>query len=260
MIDFHNHVLPNVDDGPKHLEESLSMLINAHNQGITDVVQTVHFQHPKMEGKNIDYDYLQEKIKKLELEINKHELDIKIHLSAEVFYLPNLSEIADNKFFYFGNDRFMLIEFSSTIFPMNYEKEIYKIQNIGVKPIIAHPERYRFVQNDLGVLDKWLAKDYILQLDAGSFLGLFGKKTKEIAYKIIDNYGLHLIGSDAHNNKRRNFCLLDAYNSLEKKYTIELVNKLKDNAKLLLSGIKPELIQIKQNNSLLNVIKTKLGL
>ena len=47
MIDFHNHVLPNVDDGPKTIEESIEMLKLASNQGITDVVNTVHFQHPK---------------------------------------------------------------------------------------------------------------------------------------------------------------------------------------------------------------------
>ena len=55
MIDFHNHVLPNVDDGPKTIEESIEMLKLASNQGITDVVNTVHFQHPKMDNKNRDY-------------------------------------------------------------------------------------------------------------------------------------------------------------------------------------------------------------
>ena len=57
MIDFHNHILPDVDDGPKVLSESLDMLRHASSQGITEVVQTVHFQHPKMEGKNVDYDF-----------------------------------------------------------------------------------------------------------------------------------------------------------------------------------------------------------
>ena len=54
MIDFHNHILPDVDDGPKIIEESLEMLKFAEKQGITDVVNTVHFQHPKMDGKNVD--------------------------------------------------------------------------------------------------------------------------------------------------------------------------------------------------------------
>ena len=48
MIDFHNHILPSVDDGSKSIDMTLSMLKHAENQGITDVVNTVHFQHPKM--------------------------------------------------------------------------------------------------------------------------------------------------------------------------------------------------------------------
>ena len=53
MIDFHNHILPNVDDGSKSLEMSLNMLREAERQGITDVINTVHFQHPKVEGMDI---------------------------------------------------------------------------------------------------------------------------------------------------------------------------------------------------------------
>ena len=46
MIDIHNHILPNIDDGSKSMEMSLNMLKYAYEQGVTDVVNTVHFQHP----------------------------------------------------------------------------------------------------------------------------------------------------------------------------------------------------------------------
>ena len=55
MIDFHNHVLPKVDDGSESLEMSLMMLKDASQQGITDVVNTVHYQHPKVETEDISY-------------------------------------------------------------------------------------------------------------------------------------------------------------------------------------------------------------
>jgi len=67
MIDFHNHILPDIDDGAKSLEISLSMLKCAYNQGITDVVNTVHFQHPKVEGKDISFD----SVKKLLMNFKK---------------------------------------------------------------------------------------------------------------------------------------------------------------------------------------------
>ena len=96
MIDFHNHVMPNVDDGPKTMDESLEMLRYANQQGISQVIQTVHFQHPKMEGKNVDYDYLNSKLEELQSRIDDEDLGIEMHLSAEVFYLPNLLEISEN--------------------------------------------------------------------------------------------------------------------------------------------------------------------
>ena len=89
MIDFHNHILPNVDDGPKSYDESLEMLNCANNQGISEIVQTIHFQHPKMEGKNVDYDYLTNQVKILQNLIDRENLNIKIHLSAIVRKLVN---------------------------------------------------------------------------------------------------------------------------------------------------------------------------
>ena len=62
MIDFHNHVLPNVDDGSDSLEMSLDMLRQAVDQGITDVVNTVHYQHPKVETQDISLKRIQKEI------------------------------------------------------------------------------------------------------------------------------------------------------------------------------------------------------
>ena len=59
MIDFHNHVLPNADDGSKSMEMTLNMLKTASEQGVTQIVNTIHYQHPKMEGKNTDFSYIQ---------------------------------------------------------------------------------------------------------------------------------------------------------------------------------------------------------
>ena len=96
MIDFHNHVLPNIDDGSKSLEVSIEMLKCAHEQGITDVVNTVHFQHPKVEGRIINYDSIKKATIDLQKEIDDIDLPIKLHFGAEVYYQPNLLNIKDN--------------------------------------------------------------------------------------------------------------------------------------------------------------------
>ena len=236
MIDFHNHVLPNVDDGPNNIKESLEMIHHAAKQGITDIVQTVHFQHPKMDGKNTDYQYLKRKINFLQNKINIEKLNVKMHLSAEVFYLPNLIGISKNPLVTIGNGKYMLVEFRGNIFPLNFENEFYKLQLNGITPIVAHPERYRFIQNDISILETWMDRGYILQMDAGSIIGNFGESIKKISKKIIDNNFIHLIGSDAHNNKKRNFCLKEAYEYLEKIKSSNYTDLLKKNVQNLLNG------------------------
>ena len=236
MIDFHNHVLYGVDDGPELIEESMDMVKEAANQGITDIVQTVHFQHPKMDGKNTSYDFLNSRLGDLQKEINKASLNVKLHLSAEVFYLPNLIEILDNPLVTIGNRKYMLIEFKTNISPIDYENQFYKLQLKGISPIIAHPERYRFVQNDINILKLWIERGYYIQLDAGSIIGNFGVNTKKIAINMIEKNLVHIIGSDAHNNKKRNFCLAEAYDYLEKIKSKNYVDALKMNVKKLLNG------------------------
>mgnify|MGYP006104286023 CR=1 FL=1 len=236
MIDFHNHVLPDVDDGSKTLEESISMLRCAHDQGVTDVVQTVHFQHPKMDGKNIEYNYLLDKVKELQSKINSEKLNITIHLSAEVFYLPNLIEISKNPLVTLGNKKYMLIEFLPNIRPIDYESQFYELQQSGITPIVAHPERYSFVQKDINVLSLWIDRGYVIQIDAGSIIGHFGKLTRKICLDMIGCRYVNLIGSDSHNNRKRNFCIKEAYDIIENKFGINYVNMLKKNSQHILKG------------------------
>ena len=259
MIDFHNHFIYNLDDGPSSIEESMDMLHHANSQGITEVIQTVHFQHPKMDGRDISNININKKLKKIQSLMKDQGINIKIHIASEVFYLPNLSDILNNPLTTIF-DRYMLIEFTTNVYPENYENEFFKIQNKGITPIIAHPERYRFVQNDLNIINKWISNDYLIQIDCGSLLGHFGKKIKQISYNIIENYGVHIIGSDAHNNKKRNFCLEETYNLLLTKYNMNFVEKLKLNTSILINGGRLNKVQPEQKNSLLNIIKSKFKL
>ena len=121
MIDFHNHIIPNLDDGSNSVEMTLNMLKVAQSQGITDVVNTVHFQHPKMENKNTSYEYVIEKMNEIQNIVDQNNIDIKIHLASEVFFKFNLTEILNNPLTTFGKGKFMLIEFQRLSFPEGYE-------------------------------------------------------------------------------------------------------------------------------------------
>ena len=67
MIDFHNHILPNIDDGSKSLEMTINMLQEAEKQGITDIVNTTHYKHPKMSIKKLITEIFKLKLKNFKL-------------------------------------------------------------------------------------------------------------------------------------------------------------------------------------------------
>tara|TARA_Y100001970_G_scaffold253262_1_gene327844 strand:+ start:3341 stop:4141 length:801 start_codon:yes stop_codon:yes gene_type:complete len=245
MIDFHNHILPGCDDGAKDLEMSLAMLKSAQKQGITDVVNTIHYQHPKMEGKRTDFEYVSSVRDKLQKKLIDNDINISIHLGAEVFFNFNLLDILDNQLTTFCNMKYMLIEFQTFQFPDNYEDQLYNLAISGITPIIAHPERYKPIQKDISIAEKLINSGCLMQMDAGSVLGHFGGNCKNIAERMILSNMIHIIGSDAHNDKKRNFCLSDALKTIHMLTgddSKDLVNK---NPQKVIRGEKIEIPEVK---------------
>ena len=211
MVDIHNHVLPNIDDGSKTMEMSIDMLKNAYEQGVTDVVNTVHYQHPLFQNIDYSYDKFKNIVESIELRLNELKIRIKIHLGSEVFYYNNLLKIIENPLTRIGNGKYMLIEFSPNHIPNSHKETLFSLKMNGITPIIAHPERYKAVQKNLGIVYDWINAGCLIQLDAGSIIGLLGKKAFNTSRYIIQEKCCHIIGSDAHNNSNRNFCIKDAY-------------------------------------------------
>ncbi len=236
MIDFHNHILPNVDDGSKSMNMTIEMLLEAHAQGITDVVNTVHFQHPKFGGKEISFKLIRNKTLMLQNELKKRRIPIKIHIGAEVFYLPNLLSLKDKPLTTFGNGKYMLIEFQTNHIPDKHRETLFNLKMKGVTPIIAHPERYHSVQKDINLVYDWLNAGCIIQVDAGSLLGLMGKSALQASQVILKQHWCQVIGSDAHDNKKRNFVLNDGLNISKKLVGNVANNYVFDHPKAILEG------------------------
>ena len=262
MIDFHNRILPNIDDGSSSLEMSLEMLENASKQGITDVVNTVHYQHPKLLGINISLDKIREEVDLIQIELDKNNIPIKIHYGAEVFFLPNLLDIIHNPLTTFSHGKYMLIEFQFHQIPDIQKQELFDLKMAGITPIIAHPERYKPVQENSEFLTNWLEAGCIIQVDAGSVLGTLGQGAKNISEKIIKNGWCHILGSDSHDNNRRNFCLKEAY-ELVYDWIGDRANKLiKDNPKAVIEGrpIKIEFeYESKKQANFYSLLKRRIG-
>jgi protein-tyrosine phosphatase len=236
MIDFHNHILPGIDDGSKSTDISLEMLTIAQAQGITEVVNTVHFQHPKMNNKEISYKIIKEETRLLQDLLNQNKINIKLHFGSEVYFLPNLIEIKNNPLTTFGYGKYMLIEFPLIQVPEVQKKHLFELKLSGVTPIIAHPERYITVQDNLSMITTWLEAGCLIQVDAGSILGKLGKKSKVVAEKILKNGWCQIIGSDSHDNLNRNFCLEEARDCVTQWVGLDCEKMFNENPKRVLEG------------------------
>ncbi len=246
MIDFHNHILPNVDDGSKSLEMSLSMLRYASKQGITDVVNTVHYQHPKVEDADITYNRIKKEINILQSELNRIDIPINIHIGSEVFFLPNLMEIKDEPLTTIGNGKYMLVEFQPHIIPSTHKQIFFDLKMCGITPVIAHPERYKPVQKDISIVYNWLNTGCLIQVDAGSVIGNLGKSARITAEQIIKKKWCQILGSDAHDNLKRNFVLKEAFLITKKWIGKDAMSLVLDNPKSLLYG-EPIVVELDEN-------------
>ena len=130
----------------------------------------------------------------------------------------------------------MLIEFLTNFLPENQRNVLFELKMKGITPIIAHPERYLKVQKNIEIISDWLEAGCIIQIDAGSLLGKLGKEAKVTSQNILNNRWCQIIGSDAHNDTNRNFCLLKAFEYARESIGSEAIKLVLDNPMSVISG------------------------
>ena len=228
MIDIHSHLVPRVDDGSQNLEESLTLLKQAEEDGITELITTPHFM------KNGEF-----RIKASELVKRFNELkqayqgSIKLHLGNELYIHPELPELFEQGVILaLAESDYILIEFPFNSYKDEYDEILYEL-SLKYQIIIAHPERYSYIQEDPNFCLRWLKEGYLLQSNQNS---LFKKETKKILFPMIEHGFVSFIASDAH-NETRPLILKEAYEILEEEFGLRIAKQLiKENPRKLLSN------------------------
>ena len=101
-----------------------------------------------------------------------------------------------------------------------------RVAAVGAKPVIAHAERYEFIQEDLRVAYRWRSLGYVIQVNRGSLMGKFGRRAQRAAYRMIKHNLVSVVASDAHSPYQRTPYLLDAYEELNAEYPRRVVDVL----------------------------------
>lgn len=196
MIDVHSHILPGIDDGARSIEETCKMLRESYVAGFRTVISTSHY----LEGKYISNKQQKEKyIQLLQNILIKEKIDIKVCNGTEVYSNINmLSLIKDGTIATLNNSRYVLIELPMNQNNIFFKQMIYDLVSMGYIPIIAHPERYIYVQNNPNIVFDWLEQGSLLQANYGSFIGMYGRKAQKTVIKLLKHNAIHFLGTDCH--------------------------------------------------------------
>ena len=203
MIDIHSHIIPGVDDGSQSLDESLELLAIAAESGVDTIVATPHCNIPD-EYENYAGPELEQRFLLLDRARKDAGISIRICRGMEVFTTEELPELLKNhRIWTLNGTRYFLMEFSFGEDPDFCGDILRQCRELGYLPIIAHPERYYFIQDYPQIAYEWCRAGYGLQLNKGSVLGRFGPDPYRCARKLLEHGLVACVASDAHSPGHR---------------------------------------------------------
>ena len=195
-VDMHSHVLPGIDDGAQNPQESICLIRKMMELGIKKVIATPHIM--------ADYyrntaESINGALEILKAELIKENIDIPVEAAAEQYYDETFEKrIDDSKLMIMGG-KYVLFELSFVAQPPNLLQAVQKMTALGLQPILAHPERYLYMDlEQLRGMREWGCD---LQLNTISLTGYYGKESKRMAEDLVDEKLVDFISSDMHHPK-----------------------------------------------------------
>lgn len=226
MIDIHSHILPGIDDGAADIYETLEMAEMAVRSGVTQIVATPHCNIPGGYENYFGERYIHAYERAVEA-IRREGIPLQILPGMEAFGTYNLPDlIVDRKIMPINQSRYILTEFDFGEDPAYVADILKRMQAVGAIPVVAHAERYQFIQDRPEIALEWKRLGYLIQVNKGSFTGRFGEEERRAAYILLENDLAAAIASDAHGTKARTPILLDAYEELKQHYSEDILNRV----------------------------------
>lgn len=239
MIDIHTHILPGLDDGAQSLYDTVEMAAMAYENGTTQIVATPHCNIPGVYGNYFGDRYVRA-FEEARDAIERERIPVRLLPGMEVFATEDLPDLlAEGKIMPLNQTRNVLIEFDFDEDPMFADNVLRRVKKVGGRPVIAHAERFEFVQDDPQIVYRWRERGYAVQVNKGSFMGRFGQRAERTAYRLLNHNLITAVASDAHSPERRTTCMADAYDVLSAEYPRKYLDILFERNPARLCGGKP---------------------
>lgn len=210
-LDFHLHILPMLDDGASSIDESVAMVLAMKQLGFNKFIATPHVRaevFPNTKATiSLGYDKLMEALT---------GVDVKIVAAAEYMFDEGFDKIVQKGDLLTFGDNHVLIELSHIMNVGELWQTIFDLQIAGYRVVLAHPERYGYL--NMEVYEELKERGVLFQLNGVSLVGAYGHKAQSVAEKFIDNGWIELIGSDLHSPRAvevyRKVCATKYYSKL----------------------------------------------
>jgi protein-tyrosine phosphatase len=200
MIDFHNHVIPGVDDGAADLPQALEALETFRAQEVTTVIATPHVSGTStLAARTLDDALapIDRAWDELRAAAAGAFPELRLERGAEVMLDVPLPDLSDPRLRLAGT-KFVLVEFPWMSVPPNAEQALFELKMAGWSPVLAHPERYANAEVALADAARWKRSGATLQVNAGSLLGRYGEQARRIAWGLLESGWADYLCSDFH--------------------------------------------------------------
>ena len=196
MIDLHVHILPGLDDGPRRMEESVEMALAACRDGTRVIVATPHNRDVVQRSSVIA---ARDSVSRLRRELKKRSVPLTVIFGMENHLEMDTVEQADvGGAWPIEGTRFILIELPFEIYPFHTEETLQKLLDMGLRPIVVHPERNEPIQRNTQLLAGLVSMGALVQITAGSLAGYLGQTARAVSEELLRSGLAHVIASDGH--------------------------------------------------------------
>lgn len=194
--DMHSHLLPGIDDGSPDIQTSLNLIRGMMDLGYTKLITTPHIMWDMYKN---SHEVILEKLAVLRNAVKEAGLAVEINAGAEYFLDDHVEELVNSNTPLLPiSGNMILVEFSMA-FPSRSLKDIlFSLQMQNYLPVIAHPERYLYLDKNKDFYEELKDIGCLFQLNILSLGGYYGKSAQELALFLVKKGYYDLIGTDLH--------------------------------------------------------------